>query len=320
MKRSLSFRLLIISVLATLVIFTSCTKSKEQALQEVRFGSFSVAVDYGPYLVAKNKGWFDEVLKEKGIKASYTLFQSLPPINESFATGRVDIVFEAESPAIVGKAAGIDIKIVGISCSLIQEIIIPKDSAVKSLEDLKGKKIAVLAGTGSHYGLVKVVKSAGLQPSDIEVIDMIPPDAKNAFQTGKIDAWAVWPPWVEQEEIAGTGRVLEGGDAAIHSIAAVRGKFAKEYSDILREILNVLDKAKKWISDNPVEAKNIVAKELNIPLEVVEKAWPRHDWLAIIDENVIKDIQEKADFLMQINSIRNPVKVKDELIDLSYGK
>jgi len=276
-------------------------------------------VDYGPYIVAKNKGWFDEVLKAKGSSAEYTQFQSLPPINESFATGRVDVVFEAEPPAIVGKAAGIDIKIMGISCSLVQEILVPKNSNVNSITDLKNKKIAVLAGTSSHYGLLKILKEAGLNASNVEIIDMIPPDAKNAFQTGRIDAWAVWPPWIEQEEIAGTGRVLPRGDATIQSIMAVRGDFAKQYPDITRSLIEVLARAKQWIGANPAEAQGMVAKELNVSLDVVKRAWPRHDWSAQLTDAAMADIQAKADFLKSNAFIKNSVDVRGNLVDLSLN-
>src|ERR1017187_3082512 len=124
---------------------------------QTQLGSFSVAVDYGPYLVSKNKNWFQEALQPLKTTPNYTLFQSLPPINESFATGRVDAVFEAEPPAIIGKAAGINVKIVGVSCSLVQEILVPARSSIKSIQALKGKRIAVLAGTSSHYGLFKIL-------------------------------------------------------------------------------------------------------------------------------------------------------------------
>src|SRR5688572_13670165 len=147
-----------LAVISGLVIWRGWRNEPRIGVPEaVRFGSFSGAVDYGPYIVAKNKGWFDETLKVRSISAEYTQFQSLPPINESFATGRVDVVFEAEPPAIVGKAAGINIKIVGISCSLVQEILVPSKSNVSSIRDLRGKKIAVLAGTSSHYGLLKIL-------------------------------------------------------------------------------------------------------------------------------------------------------------------
>jgi sulfonate transport system substrate-binding protein len=293
---------------------------KVGAPQTVRFGSFSSAVDYGPYIVAKNKGWFDDALKARGISTEYTQFQSLPPINESFATGRVDVVFEAEPPAIVGKAAGINIKIVGISCSLVQEILVPSKSSVSSIRELKGKKIAVLAGTSSHYGLLKILNEAGLKASDVEIIDMIPPDAKGAFQTGRIDAWAVWPPWIEQEEIAGTGRVLPKGDATIQSIMAVRGDFAKQYPEITRDLVSVLARAKQWLAANPAEAQGIIGKELNVSLDVVKRAWPRHDWNAQLTDAALVDIQAKADFLKANNFIKSPVNVRADLIDLSFSR
>ena len=90
--------------------------------------TFFNAVDYGPYIIAKKKGMFDQALKEKGITVEYSQFQDLPALNEAFATNKMDIVFEAEPPAIIGKAAGIDIKIRDISCTLNQEIVVRSDS------------------------------------------------------------------------------------------------------------------------------------------------------------------------------------------------
>lgn len=297
----------------------SPTTNTTTTVKQVRMGSFSVAVDYAPYLVAKNKGWFDEAFKKKGISVDYTIFQSLAPINESLATNRVDVVFEAEPPAIIGKAAGINVKIVDISSTLTQEILVHSDSGIKTAADLKGKRIAVLAGTSSHYGLLKILGANGLKPTDIQVIDMIPPDAKNAFDTKQVDAWAVWPPFVEQEEISGTGRVLTQGDAVINSIMAVRGEFAQDNPELVKELVAVLQRSKNWIENNPTEAQKIVSNEINVPLDVVQKAWSKHDWSAQLTPAVINDIQAKADFLKSNNFIKNSVDVKDSLIDLSFS-
>jgi len=286
----------------------------------VHIGSPFVAVDFAPYYVARSKGWFEEALKGRGAKPEYISFQSVPPINESFATGRVDFVFVAEPPIIVGKSAGINEKIIGLSCSLVQEILVPANSSIKSIADLKGKKVAVLFGSSSHYGLLKLLKEAGLDSSDLEIIDMAPPDAKSAFETNQVDAWAVWPPFVEQEEIAGKGRVLPRGDAFIQSILAARGDFIRQNPDLTRDIVSVLNRAKQWIRDNPDEAQAIVAKEVNVPLDVVKRAWPRHDWAAQLDEEVITDIQAKAAFLQSNGFIKNSIDVRKDLIDLSFLK
>jgi ABC-type nitrate/sulfonate/bicarbonate transport system substrate-binding protein len=86
------------------------------AAELLKVGSFFIAIDYAPYLIAKSKGMFENIGGNSAVQ--YTTFQSLPPVNEALATQQVDAVFEAEPPALIGRAAGIDVKIVGISCSL----------------------------------------------------------------------------------------------------------------------------------------------------------------------------------------------------------
>lgn len=286
------------------------------AAEPLKLGSFFIAIDYAPYLIAKSKGMFEKV--GGGTATQYTTFQSLPPVNESLATDQVDAVFEAEPPALIGRAAGIDVKIVGISCSLVQEILVPQKSKAQSMADLKGAKIAVLAGTSSHYGVLKLLKEAGIAPEGVEIIDMVPPDAKSAFETGQIEAWAVWPPFVEQEELAGTGRVLPKGDALIHSIMAVSGSFAAKNPATVKSLVGVLNETKAWMIKEPAEAQAIVAKELNISLKVVERAWPRHDWSATLSDAVIADIQAKADFLFNGKYVSSKVNVAQQVVDKAY--
>lgn len=281
----------------------------------IRMGSFSVAIDYSPYLVAKEKGWFEEELKDNGITVEYTTFQSLPPINESFATDRIDVVFEAEVPAIVGRASGADIRIAGLSATLrSQDLIVSPTSQAQSIVDLKGQKVAVLAGTGFHYALLNSIEKAGLTRDDFTIIDMMPPDAKAAFQTGTIDAWAVWPPFPEQELVAGTARPLPGLDAEVQVIMAVRGAFADQNPQLLEQIVQVLHRAKKWVQDNPREAQQIVSKQLDLPLNVVELAWSKNDWDADLTSEVIADMQAKADFLMAEGFVKSGVDVKRQMI------
>ena len=221
-------------------------------------------------------------------------FESLPTINESIATDRVDIVFEAEPPALIGHAAGIDVLMAGVSCSLVQELIVPNDSEIR---DPKGKKIAVLAGTSSHYGILKILEAWGVNPEKVIILDMAPPDAKAAFSSGNVDAWAVWPPWVEQETVPGYARALPGGDAYIHSIMAIRKGFTQDHPDLTRAALRVLEETKEWLVANPEEGIQILAKELDLPEEIVAAAWPKHDWRASIEADMLQDIQAKADFL-----------------------
>ena len=308
------FLLLLLIPFSGIILLVACNNQKKATVETVRIGSFFEAVDYAPYLIAKEKHLFEDSLGAKGIKIEYTEFQTLPAVNEAFATGKIDLVFEAEPPAIIGKAAGTDIQIRDISCSLIQTILVHTNSKIQTIAELKGKKIAVLAGTSSHYGVLKMLKDNGIDAKDVQIIDMVPPDAKAAFESGQVDAWAVWPPFTQQEQIAGTGRILPQGNAYINSIMAVRGNFIEENPEIYQTIDNVFNQSKEWMIKNPDSAMMIVSKQLNVPINVIELAWPQHDWRAKLNLKVIDDIQAKADFLKETGKIQNSVKVKGDLI------
>lgn len=165
----------ILIVGAAIVVFL-LHKGQGNKVDTFRIGAFSSGIDYAPYYVAKEKGWFEEALKEEGVGVDYTTFQSLAPINESFSTGRIDIVFEAEIPAIIGRAAGADVRIAAMLSEVkADEIVVPKSSDVKTIADLKGKKIAVLSGTGYHYALIKSLGKHGLTRRDVTIVNMTPP-------------------------------------------------------------------------------------------------------------------------------------------------
>ena len=280
----------------------------------VHIGTASTAIDYAPFFIAKNKGWIEDVLMMEGLHPEYTTFQSVPPVNEALAAGRVDFVFAADAPAIVGRAAGIDVRAIALSCSLAQEILVRSGSAIKTVKDLKGKRVAVLAGSSSHYGLLKTVTDVGLEGEDVKVVSMIPPDAKAAFDSGALDVWAVWPPFVEQEELSGKGRTLPKGEAEIHILLLVRGAFADRNPKVVKDVTRVIQRAKSWMQANEREAIEVVSREMKIAEKVVKLAWPRHHWNAKFDSKVIEDLQAKADFLKDKGFIRESVDVSDGLL------
>lgn len=288
--------------------------NQPKAVRDVHIGSFSVAIDYAPYLIAKSRGTLQQRLGKAGYKVEFVQFQTLPAINEALATKNADVVFEAEPPAIIGRSNGLNISIRGISSTLVQQIIVPANSPRQTLADLKGARVGVLAGTSSHFGLIKNLEAVGVRASEITIIDMTPPNAKAAFETGQIDAWAVWPPFVEQEVLAGKAKILSGGDARINSIYVMRNDFVTSDPDAAKIISLAVADTKAWMNENPNEAQEIVAKELSLPIEVVRSAWPKHDFQARITPAIVDDIQKKSDFLVAQKLIRTPVNVKADLV------
>jgi sulfonate transport system substrate-binding protein len=179
----------------------------------------------------------------------------------------------------------------------------------------------VLQGTSSHYGLLRTLTLAKLSPSDIDIVYMPPEQAQTAFESGRIDAWAVWPPFIQEEQVSGRGRVLTGGDAVIQSIMAVPWSLIKNEDEIARALTEVLNKTKDWMRMHPEESQTIVAKQLGLDINVVKAAWGKHHWdTHISDDRIVNDIAAKADFLYKQGALRREIDTKKDLMYAKYDQ
>jgi len=145
---------------------------------------------------------------------------------------------------------------------------------------------------------------------------MNPQDGEAAFVSGQIDAWAIWPPFVEQQEYDNTGRVLGGSDVFIQSIVVMRAGFMSEDPELAQAFVAALNDSQEWILANTEEAQQIVADELGIELDVVVLAWSKHNFNPTIGPEEVQDIQDKADFLFDMGLVDTHVDVATDLIDL----
>lgn len=283
----------------------------------IRMGTFSDAIDYAPYYVARTKGWFASApdLAYYDVEHVGTL-ETRQAISSALRAGDLTTVFAAVPPLVVTRAEGRRVSIVALSCSLRQEVAVRDELPISTVEDLQGKRVAVMFGTSSHYGLLEVFRQAGIATNDELIFDMLPPAARAAFVAKEVDAWAVWPPFVEHQQTARRARVVVGGDAKIHSAMAVSDSFIETHPAATQALASVLQAAKVWIQTHPEEAQLLVSTHLDEPLDVVRLAWGKHNWGANLDTEVLTDIQAKSDFLAREGLTRNDAPVStSELID-----
>lgn len=287
----------------------------------VTIGTFSKAYGNLPYYVARHFKWFEEDPALSGATVKYTEFNDRPAISDAFASGSLQVLFSGDAPALLCRAQGSDIKLVAVSGSAEQEIVIKPDSPIRKVPDLRHKKVAVLQATSSHYALLKILKANGMSESDVIMNLMSPAEARVAFESGKIDAWAVWAPFVEQEQAAGLGRVVVGGDALINSIMSVSAEMIRTNESVARAIVNSVARAKQWMVTNPDEAQRIATEELGLDQKVVATAWPKFNWAAQLDENLTKDLQAKIDFLASLDKTRQgkTVDVARDYLDIRFN-
>src|ERR1700710_218223 len=172
---------------------------------------------YGKLVLLKGKGSLEEKLKPLGYKVSWTEFPSGPPLLEALNVGAIDFGVAGETPPIFAQAAGAPLVYLGYDPPAPQgeAILIPKDSPLKSVADLKGKKVALNKGSNVHYLLVKALEKAGLKYSDVEPVFLPPSDARAAFERGSVDAWVIWDPFLAAAEKQIGARILVDGKGIV---------------------------------------------------------------------------------------------------------
>jgi sulfonate transport system substrate-binding protein len=275
-----------------------------------------------PIFVAKHKGWVEEELAMAGARPAikWTSFAAGPPMNESFAAGQQDIGFLGDTPAIIGKAAGIDTRIIGITSSgpRTLAVIVPTKSNIRSPRDLKGKKVAVVKGSYAHHLLVLVLQKGGLTTNDIEFINLSQADIATAIVNGNIDAAAVWEPLITWLESHGQVRVLADGTGIKKGVLVIiaTSDFAARKRDQAKALLKAYQRGARFIKSNPKETALLIAADVNLPPDLLLKVLPKYDFHPAIQADDIGEIKKSEAFMRSVGIIKVPVDI-DKFKDAS---
>jgi sulfonate transport system substrate-binding protein len=163
-----------------------------------------------------------------------------------------------------------------------QAIIVPPDSPIHSVADLKGKRVAVAKGSGCNFLLLSALAKAGLTINDIQVRYLEAPDALAAFRGGNIDAWAIWDPFLAAQQREAHVRVVadgSGGVAEYNRFYTATTAFADKHPDVLRVVFDELNATGKWVKAHPQEAAQILGPMWgNIPAPTVQLANSRRSY------------------------------------------
>src|SRR5262249_13934412 len=152
----------------------------------------------------KPTGILEERLKPLGYTVSWKEFPAGPQLIEAVNVGAVDFAHTGEAPPVFAQSEGAPILYIAHEpeAPKADAIIMLKDSPIKTVADLKGKKVALNKGSNVHYLLVKALEKAGLSYSDVEVTFLPPADGRAAFEKGAVDAWVIWEPFRAAAEIS----------------------------------------------------------------------------------------------------------------------
>ncbi|HEX5345295.1 MAG TPA: sulfonate ABC transporter substrate-binding protein [Duganella sp.] len=283
-----------------------------QARQEVRIGYQK----YGTLTLLKGRGTLEQRLAQRNVTVKWTEFPAGPQLLEGLNVGSVDFGTVGEAPPVFAQAAGANLVYVGNEPPSpgSEAIVVPKDSRLRSLADLKGKKVVLNKGSNVHYLLVKALEKAGLGYKDIDVVYLPPADARAAFERGAVDAWAIWDPFLAAAEKQLGARVLADGKGLVanHQFYLAARPYAEKNADIVRIVLEEIAKVDEWGAKNPKEVAQILSAQTGLEVDVVALAASRYSYgVKPITGEVLEQQQKLADAFANLKLIPKPIVVKD---------
>jgi sulfonate transport system substrate-binding protein len=271
---------------------------------------------YGKLVLLKSKGTLEEKLKAAGYKVVWTEFPSGPPLLEALNVGAIDFGNTGEAPPIFAQAAGAPIQYVAYEppAPKGEAILVPKDSKLTSVADLKGKKIALNKGSNVHYLLVKALETAGVKYSEVEPVFLAPADARAAFERGAVDAWVIWDPFQAAAEAATGARPLADGTGIVsnYQFYFSSKKFIESDPRIVDLVLAQLSEVDDWAKGDIHAVAGQLAPTIGLPVGVVEIALRRQAYgIKPITDSVIADQQQVADTFFALGLLPKQIKISD---------
>ncbi|MGE8360715.1 aliphatic sulfonate ABC transporter substrate-binding protein [Pseudomonas sp.] len=243
-----------------------------------------VRLDYAYYaptsLVLKQQGLLEKALAPQGISVKWVFSQGSNRSLEYLNGGSTDFASTAGLAAVLSRANGSPVKTVYIaSRPEWTALVVPKDSPIKTLADLKGKKIAATKGTDPFLFLLQSLQKAGLGKNAVEIVHLQHPDGRVALERGDVDAWAGLDPLMASSQLqAGSRQLYRNLDFNSYGVLSVTDSFAKEQPALIQQVIAAYEEARLWAIANPDALAKLLADEAKLPLEVAELQLSRTDF------------------------------------------
>lgn len=219
------------------------------------------------------------LLKTLPFKVSWSDFTSGPPMLEAISSGSADIGGVGDAPPVFAAAGGENIEIVGARTTPSGDqdaLVVPKNSPIKTIAQLKGKKIAYGSGSSGNYDLLTVLNKASLTTKDVQMVNLQPAQALAAFTSGSVDAWDIWPPYVQQVVAQDGAKVLavgpDYGSPYSFQVASKSALANPQKSAAIKIYLETLNKAYQWTADHPDQWGAAWSDAAGLPTSITDVA------------------------------------------------
>ena len=302
----------LVALFAAAITFGAITHAQAASESVLRIGYQK----YGTLVLLKSSGALEKRLAEQGVKVQWTEFPAGPQLLEGLNVGSIDFGTTGETPPVFAQAAGADLLYVAFEppAPLSEAILLPKDSPIKTVAELKGKKVALNKGSNVHYLLVRALEDAGLKYSDIQPVYLPPADARAAFERGSVDAWVIWDPFQAAAEQQLQARTLRDGQGLVdnHQFYLATKPYAEKNPAVLDVLIDEIRIVGEDSKADPEKVTDQVAPLLGLPRDITSIAVKRQGYgAAPVTPEVVVAQQKIADTFTALKLIPKQLSIKD---------
>jgi sulfonate transport system substrate-binding protein len=271
---------------------------------------------YGTLIIARERKALERKFAGTEVTVQWNEFPAGPQMLEALGAGSLDLGTVGEAPPVFSQAAGAPMLYVGNEPAVPsgEAILVAKDSPIQTLADLRGKRVALNKGSNVHFLLIQALAKGGVELKDITPVYLTPADGRAAFESGAVDAWVIWDPFLAAAEAATSSRVLVDGKglAPNRQFYISTRKFAAEHADLLRAVLGVIKETDVWSSAHPDETVTLLSARTGIPADALKPAVLRLGYgVTPLDAGTVADQQRIADAFFSLHLIPAKLTVAD---------
>lgn len=305
-----------------------------QAPQVIRFGVSNAGVGNPPRIststlaIAQSQRVVEEEFRKEGIRVDWIFFKGEgPAVNEALSNNQLDFATQGGLPAIVGRSVGLDTRAVFISSSRANTFLLAgRDSPIKSVTDLRGKRIAFHKGTATQLAVNRILSLHGLSERDVRVMNLDPAASQAALQAGDLDAIFGAITILRLREAGAAKLVFTTRDVAIAtspSQVVVNQAFAIRYPELTQRTVKALVRAAQWVADerNREDVFATWSKGGSITADMYRDEYagvPLAERLSpVFDPFVVARMRQSVEDAHRFRLIRRPFDV-DAWIDTRY--
>ena len=291
------------------------TAARADAAKELRVGYQKSA---SLFVLQKAQGTLDKRLAAQGVAVKWVEFPAGPQLLEGLNVGAIDVGFVGEAPPIFAQAAGARFVYVGNdpAAPAAEALVVPKDSPLKSVADLKGKRIALNKGSNVHYFLVKLLEKHGLKYADVTPVFLPPADARAAFEQGAVDAWVIWDPFLAAaEKQVGARQIADAtGVANGFNFYLAQSDYAQANPGVLKALFDNTQEAARFVQADIPRAAALIAPLQGLDVAVVETSLRRYRFGVVpLTPQVAAEQQKIADAFYELKLIPKAIRIADAL-------